>query len=44
MAADINTELQAMYEIDSADVPTIPAHFDPIAFQESHPEIKLADY
>ena len=33
-----------MEDINPDDLPTIPALFDPVAFQESHTSLKIADY
>ena len=44
MAPDIIAEHQAMADIAADDLPTIPAYFDPMAFQEANPELKLISY
>ena len=37
-------ELEKMADIDVADLPAHEPHFDPVAFQESNPNLQMQDY
>ena len=41
LGADIIFELQQMAEINGAELPELKPAFDPIAFQEDHPDPKI---
>ncbi len=44
LAADVVEDLQHMAEIDPDELPTLEPPFDPIAFQRSHDDPKIAAY
>ena len=44
LGPDIITELRLLKDEEDEQLPTIEPAFDPVAFQEAHPQLKKADY